>query len=549
MSSTTRRSRSRIDDARHFLKTTKQKFDAITSDPFDPWVKGAANLYTKEFWEAGEGAPQARRRRDGVGAALRQHHGGGEERDRDVHGGVPERRRLGQHRPRRGLRHRAVGTGRTDAHRRRRDGAALAAPSTRRSRSRCARSGSIPPPTLLSTYGGTRPDMRPWMADAEINRDRNLRLQFLAGFGVNHDQRDEIYRGILQYRRFPTTSSWARPRGSRPCPRDAVRAVPVNQRPVVSATPRSERWHNAVTSVSAPPPSLESLRCFVEAARLLNFRAAARAVALTPAALGQRIAQLEGQIGRALFHRTTRRVTLSEAGLALLGHAQQALEAADACLRAGRGETGPPPQDLVLGTRHELGMSWIVPMLPALAAPPSAADRPRLLRLGQRSADPRPHRRGPLRGRFDAHGRSKAGRRPPAPRGLRVRRATGAAPPDAAPAAGRRRPPHPARRTLRPPPLRLLARFSGRPRSPRVRRFRLPRDNRRDPCRRARGRWRRRPPPLPDRRRFLAAGRLLPILPRVRPLHDFFRLIFRTDDPRRSLYQSIATTMASQPLR
>jgi hypothetical protein len=35
----------------------------------------------------------------------------------------------------------------------------------------------------------------------------------------------------------------------------------------------------------------------------------------------------------------------------------------------------------------------------------------------------------------------------------------------------------------------------------------------------------------------------------VKPLHDFFRLIFRSDDPRRSLYQAIATTMASQPLR
>src|SRR4029077_17965020 len=40
-----------VDDARHFLTTTKQKFNAITSDPFDPWVKGAANLYTKEFWQ------------------------------------------------------------------------------------------------------------------------------------------------------------------------------------------------------------------------------------------------------------------------------------------------------------------------------------------------------------------------------------------------------------------------------------------------------------------------------------------------------------------
>ena len=32
----------RIDDARHFVETTREKFDAITSDPLDPWVKGAA---------------------------------------------------------------------------------------------------------------------------------------------------------------------------------------------------------------------------------------------------------------------------------------------------------------------------------------------------------------------------------------------------------------------------------------------------------------------------------------------------------------------------
>src|SRR5207253_2297976 len=40
-----------IDDARHYLLTTKEKFDAITSDPLDPWVKGAATLYTREFFE------------------------------------------------------------------------------------------------------------------------------------------------------------------------------------------------------------------------------------------------------------------------------------------------------------------------------------------------------------------------------------------------------------------------------------------------------------------------------------------------------------------
>ena len=42
----------RIDDGRHYLLTTKENFDGITVDPLDPWVKGAANLYTKEFFEA-----------------------------------------------------------------------------------------------------------------------------------------------------------------------------------------------------------------------------------------------------------------------------------------------------------------------------------------------------------------------------------------------------------------------------------------------------------------------------------------------------------------
>ncbi len=114
--------------------------------------------------------------------------------------------------------------------------------------------------------------------------------------------------------------------------------------------------------------SLESLSCFVEAARHLNFRVAARSVALTPAALGNRIRQLEEQLRAPLFHRTTRRVVLTEAGLALLPHAQRALLAAEDCGRAARGEVGPAPVDLTLGTRHELGLSWIVPMLPRLRA-------------------------------------------------------------------------------------------------------------------------------------------------------------------------------------
>ncbi len=39
------------DDGRHFLRTTREKFDIITSDPIDPWVKGCAALNTVEYYE------------------------------------------------------------------------------------------------------------------------------------------------------------------------------------------------------------------------------------------------------------------------------------------------------------------------------------------------------------------------------------------------------------------------------------------------------------------------------------------------------------------
>ena len=39
------------DDARRFVLTSKEQFDIITSDPIHPWVKGAATLYTREYFE------------------------------------------------------------------------------------------------------------------------------------------------------------------------------------------------------------------------------------------------------------------------------------------------------------------------------------------------------------------------------------------------------------------------------------------------------------------------------------------------------------------
>jgi spermidine synthase len=57
---------------------------------------------------------------------------------------------------------------------------------------------------LLATYGGRRHDLEPWLRDAELNRDDNLRLQFLAGLRMNVDQRAETYRGMLEFKRYPS---------------------------------------------------------------------------------------------------------------------------------------------------------------------------------------------------------------------------------------------------------------------------------------------------------------------------------------------------------
>jgi spermidine synthase len=57
--------------------------------------------------------------------------------------------------------------------------------------------------SLMSTYGGQARDLAPWLADAQINRDANLRLQYLAGLGLNRYESASIYDGMLKYRSYP----------------------------------------------------------------------------------------------------------------------------------------------------------------------------------------------------------------------------------------------------------------------------------------------------------------------------------------------------------
>jgi hypothetical protein len=56
---------------------------------------------------------------------------------------------------------------------------------------------------LFGAYAGRARDLQPWIAEATLNRDLNLTLQYLAGAGVNLHEGDAIYQEILSYRRFP----------------------------------------------------------------------------------------------------------------------------------------------------------------------------------------------------------------------------------------------------------------------------------------------------------------------------------------------------------
>ncbi|MBV8729883.1 MAG: SAM-dependent methyltransferase, partial [Acidobacteriia bacterium] len=56
---------------------------------------------------------------------------------------------------------------------------------------------------LFATYSGGKDDLAPWLRGAPINHDRDLRLQYVAGWGINSAMADSLYRQILRYRRPP----------------------------------------------------------------------------------------------------------------------------------------------------------------------------------------------------------------------------------------------------------------------------------------------------------------------------------------------------------
>jgi len=192
-----------LDDARHYLLTTSEKFDAITSDPLDPWVKGAATLYTREFfdvvkshlnpggvvtlfvqlYESSEAAVKSE-----IGTFLEAFPNGAVFAN-TVNGQGYDLVLFGQ-----------LEGGKIDV-----DAvqARLSDPANAAVAKSLSEVGINSAVDLFGTFAGRRGDMKTWLSDAQINTDRNLKLQYLAGLGLNLYQSDAIYKAMIREAKYP----------------------------------------------------------------------------------------------------------------------------------------------------------------------------------------------------------------------------------------------------------------------------------------------------------------------------------------------------------
>jgi spermidine synthase len=191
------------DDARHFVLTTQEKFDIITSDPIHPWVKGSATLYSKEYFELvkqhlnpggviTQWVPLYESDPDTVKSEIATFFDvfpNGTIWGNDISGGGYDIVLLGQ-----------VDPAKIDLDAMQ---ARLDEPQSAKIAESLREVGFANIVQLLATYAGQEPDLRPWLSGAQINRDGNLRLQYMAGLALNVSREGAIYSDMLGYRRWP----------------------------------------------------------------------------------------------------------------------------------------------------------------------------------------------------------------------------------------------------------------------------------------------------------------------------------------------------------
>jgi spermidine synthase len=207
------------DDGRHFVRTTREKFDVITSDPIDPWVKGCAALNTVEYYamckeHLNDGGVMALwiplyesnlETSKSVIATFFQVFPDGILWSNDTRGAGYDAVLFGVKKDGPAvfdvdaLQARLDRPDHRDVKKSLKDvgfGVSSASAGGRASDRGVATD-------LLATYAGQASQLGEWSRDAQINTDRNLRLQYLAGLSFNHYIGERILGSILEHYRFP----------------------------------------------------------------------------------------------------------------------------------------------------------------------------------------------------------------------------------------------------------------------------------------------------------------------------------------------------------
>jgi DNA-binding transcriptional LysR family regulator len=110
---------------------------------------------------------------------------------------------------------------------------------------------------------------------------------------------------------------------------------------------------------------IEAMQAFVAVADLQGFAPAARKLRLSPSAVTRLVAALEDRLGARLLQRTTRSVTLTDAGTRYLARARRILADVEEAELAAEGERTRPSGRLVVSAPVGFGRLHVSPVMAA----------------------------------------------------------------------------------------------------------------------------------------------------------------------------------------
>lgn len=106
------------------------------------------------------------------------------------------------------------------------------------------------------------------------------------------------------------------------------------------------------------------MQLFVRVVEEGSFSAAARHLGVTPSSVSRQVSQLEAELGARLFHRTTRKQSLTEAGEIYFQHARRIVADLEEARLAVNRLTVTPSGSLHVTAEADFAVAYVAPILP-----------------------------------------------------------------------------------------------------------------------------------------------------------------------------------------